>query len=80
MYFWHCFLFLEKMKLEAETFLKKSKEAAPISENKSRELVVEKASGWDDGVREKTEWSTDSEDEVISNFSKMADFCFEVSG
>ena len=55
------------MKLEAENFLKRSSkdvEAPTRVSSKKQETGKEKVSGWDDGAREKTEWSTDSEDEV----------------
>ena len=61
------FLFAEKMKLEAENFLKRSSkdvEAPARVASKKQESGEQKGSSWDDGAREKTEWSTDSEDEV----------------
>ena len=57
----------EKMKLEAENFLKRSSknvEAPARVATKKHEAGEEMVSSWDDGAREKTEWSTDSENEV----------------
>ena len=61
------------MKLEAENLLKRSSkdvEAPSRVATKTQETGKEKVSSWDDGVKEKTEWSTDSEEEVKEIYSQ----------
>ena len=67
---WFLLTFAEKIKLEAESFSKKPQKTKEIEAGFSKQdqyrtnAANVQASGWNDDVREKTEWSTDSEDEV----------------
>ena len=62
---WFFFTFTAKMRQEAEIFLKKPQKTKEVEARySSQDQHKTSAAGWSDNVKEKTEWSTDSEDEV----------------